>query len=218
MNKAVIFDMDGVLVDNNKYHDRAWIEFCKRKGLSIDSKEITARFGNTNDEYFRFLFGEGLSREENDQLAEEKEAIYREIYAAEIEPAKGLIDLLGELKENNFKIGVATSAPTSNLNFVLEKLNIRFYFAALVDASMITKGKPDPEVFLKTADLLEVPASQCLVFEDSVHGVNAAVNAKMKVVALTTTFPEEKLAIANRIIKDFREITARDIQNLLNSN
>jgi beta-phosphoglucomutase family hydrolase len=214
---AVIFDMDGVLVDNNKYHNIAWLEFCKRKGFKITTEDIISRFGNLNDEYFRFLYGRTLPKEESDRLGEEKEAIYREIYAKEIEPAKGLVELLIDLKRHGFKLAVATSANRNNLDFVLDKTNIRGFFDALVDSSMVSKGKPDPEVFLKAADLLNVPVSTCLVFEDSLHGVEAARHARMKVVALTTTFPEAKLKSANHIIHGFPEISVKTILTILKS-
>ena len=203
---AVIFDMDGVLVDNNKYHNIAWLEFCKRKNFKISVEDITSRFGNLNDEYFKFLYGKQLPKEESDRLGEEKEAIYREIYANDIQPAEGLIPLLKDLKKQGFRIGVATSANQNNLDFVLDKTQIRAFFDVLVDSSMVSKGKPDPEVFLKAAGLLNIPASRCLVFEDSVHGVDAACNANMKVIALTTTFKADKLKAATRIIKGFPEI------------
>jgi beta-phosphoglucomutase family hydrolase len=214
---AVIFDMDGVLVDNNKYHNIAWLEFCKRKNFKVTNEDITSRFGNLNDEYFKFLYGRQLPKEESEKLGEEKESIYREIYEKEIQPAEGLINLLEELKSNGFKIGVATSANTHNLNFVLDKTNIRSFFDATVDSSMVTKGKPDPEVFLKAAELLNVSPSKCLIFEDSVHGVEAACNAHIKVVALTTTFVPEKLKDANLIIKGFPEIGAKTILDIINS-
>ncbi len=214
---AVIFDMDGVLVDNNKYHNIAWLEFCKRKNFKVTTEDITSRFGNLNDEYFRFLYGKPLPKEESNRLGEEKEAIYREIYAKDIQPAKGLINLLKDLKAREFKLAVATSANRNNLDFVLDKTKIRGFFDVLVDSSMVSKGKPNPEVFLKAADLLNIPVSNCMVFEDSVHGVEAACNAKMKVIALTTTFPAEKLKAANLIIKGFPEIGVKTILDVLKS-
>lgn len=214
---AVIFDMDGVLVDNNKYHNMAWLEFCKRKNFKVTNDDITSRFGNLNDEYFKFLYGRQLPKDESEKLGEEKESIYRQIYEKEIQPAEGLIDLLKELKSYGFKIGVATSANTHNLNFVLDKTNVRDFFDATVDSSMVTKGKPDPEVFLKAAELLNVPPSKCLIFEDSVHGVEAACNARIKVVALTTTFAPEKLKDAYLIIKGFPEIRIKTIIDIINS-
>jgi len=212
---AVIFDMDGVLVDNNRYHNIAWLEFCRRKNFKITTEEIASRFGNLNEEYFRFLYGRELPKEESERLGEEKEAIYREIYAKEIQPAKGLVGLLTELKNFGFKLAVATSANRNNLDFVLDKTNIRDFFDVLVDSSMVSKGKPNPEVFLKAAGLLNVSVSKCMVFEDSLHGVEAACNAKMKVIALTTTFPQEKLKSANHIINGFPDITAKAILNEL---
>lgn len=216
-NFAVIFDMDGVLVDNNEYHNIAWVEFCKRKNLKISEEEIVKRFGNSNIEYFNFLYDNTLSKEEADRLGEEKEAIYREMYQKDIRPAKGLVELLTSLKEQGFKLAVATSAIPNNLNFVLDKINIRRFFDELADSSMVERGKPAPDVFLKAAEMLNVPAAKCLVFEDSVHGVEAALQAQMKVIAVTSTFRPEQLNLANRIISGFSEITSEDIFTILKS-
>jgi len=209
--------MDGVLVDNNKYHNIAWIEFCKRRNLQISEAEVVKRFGNQNIEYFKFLFGNHLSDEEYNKLGEEKEAIYREIYEKDIKPAQGLVKLLESLKEKGFKLAVATSAIRNNLDFVLDKTNIRGFFNAFVDASMVANGKPNPEVFVKTAGMLGVHPSDCLVFEDSVHGVEAAHSAGMKVIAITSTFEADQLKLADRIIKGFPEITSENIVAILKS-
>jgi len=214
---AVIFDMDGVLVDNNQYHNIAWLEFCRRKKFKVTPEDIRSRFGNLNDEYFKFLYGKQLPKEESEKLGEEKETIYREVYSRDIQAAVGLIDLLNMLKSHGFKIAVATSANRNNLDFVLDRTQIRHFFDVLVDSSMVSKGKPDPEVFLKAAGLMDISPSKCLVFEDSVHGVEAACHANMKVIALTTTFKADKLKAATRIIKGFPELELNTIFDILKS-
>ena len=214
---AVIFDMDGVLVDNNEYHNIAWLEFCKRKQLNISNEEIVSRYGTHNIEFFKLLYGDTLSKEETDRLGEEKEAIYREIYEKDIRPAIGLVPFLTSLKDRGFKLAVATSAITNNLNFVLDKTDTRKFFDELADSSMVKRGKPAPDVFLKASELLGIPPSRCLVFEDAVQGVKAAVNAGMKVVAITSTFTPEDLKQANRIINSFTDITVTDVETILKS-
>lgn len=214
---AVIFDMDGVLVDNNEYHNIAWLEFCKRKNLTISQEEIISRYGTHNIEFIKLLYGDTMSKEESDRLGEEKEAIYREIYGKDIKPADGLVSLLSGLKEHGFKLAVATSAIPNNLNFVLDAIHVRQYFDKLADSSMVQRAKPAPDVYLKAAELLGIPPSHCLVFEDAVQGVKAAVAAGMKVVAITSTFTPEDLKQADRIIGSFTEITPEDIDTLLKS-
>ena len=214
---AVIFDMDGVLVDNNQYHNIAWLEFCKRKNLRISQEEIVSRYGTSNIEFFNLLYGDKISKEEADRLGEEKEAIYREIYEKDIVPATGLVPLLASLKEHGFKLAVATSAIPNNLNFVLDKINVRKYFDKLADSSMVKKAKPAPDVYLKASELLGIPPSRCLVFEDAVQGVKAALSAQMKVVAITSTFMRDNLKQADLIINSFTEITPKDIEAILKS-
>jgi haloacid dehalogenase superfamily, subfamily IA, variant 3 with third motif having DD or ED/beta-phosphoglucomutase family hydrolase len=214
---AVIFDMDGVLVDNNEYHNIAWVEYCKRKNLKISQEEIVSRYGTSNIEFFDLLYGNTLSKEETDRLGEEKEALYREIYEEHIKPVDGLVEFLKGLKEHGFKLAVATSAIPNNLNFVLDKINIRHFFDKLADSSMVKRGKPDPDVYLKASELLDIPPSRCLVFEDAVMGVKAAKSAQMKVVAITSTFKPEDLMQADRIINSFTEITPNDVEAMLKS-
>lgn len=214
---AVIFDMDGVLVDNNEYHNIAWVEYCKRKNLKISQEEIVSRYGTSNIEFFDLLYGDTLSKEETDRLGEEKEALYREMYEEHIKPVDGLVEFLQGLKDHGFKLAVATSAIPNNLNFVLDKTNIRRFFDKLADSSMVKRGKPDPDVYLKASELLGIPPSRCLVFEDAVMGVKAAKSAQMKVVAITSTFKPNDLKQADRIINSFTEITPSDVEAMLKS-
>lgn len=214
---AVIFDMDGVLVDNNEYHNIAWVEYCKRKNLKISQEEIVSRYGTSNIEFFDLLYGDTLSKEETDRLGEEKEALYREMYEEHIKPVDGLVEFLQGLKDHGFKLAVATSAIPNNLNFVLDKTNIRRFFDKLADSSMVKRGKPDPDVYLKASELLGIPPSRCLVFEDAVMGVKAAKSAQMKVVAITSTFKPDDLKQADRIINSFTEITPSDVEAMLKS-
>lgn len=213
--KAVIFDMDGVLVDNNPWHIEAWITFCRTHSLKKKADELISHLGNTNVDYLEFLFSRKLSLHEINSYSNEKEEIFREIYKNHMKPVNGLLDLLDLLKEEAYSLAVATSAPTKNVDYILDGIGIRDRFHVIVDASIIKKGKPDPEIYLLVSHKLGVPASKCIVFEDSIHGVQAAVSAGMHAIGVLTTQTKDKLDKAHYLIKDFTEISADLLNRIL---
>lgn len=202
-----IFDMDGVIVDNYLYHIDAWGEFCKRHGLNFEVEDFTRKyFGKNNTDILQALFGKSLSITEIDMLGEEKEAIYRELYQPYIKPLDGLVDFMKELRIQGGKIAIASSAPQSNINFVVEKTCIKEYIDVSVNGNMVRLGKPNPDIFLKAAELLRIQPGKCLVFEDSFSGIQAAINAGMQVVALATTHKKEEHDPTITIISNFKEL------------
>lgn len=216
---AVIFDMDGVLVDNKHIHRKAWVEFCKKHNHPIKEEDFDRiGFGKTNREYLSIFFQREVPENEAVKLGEEKERIYRRIIERDIEPLEGLIPLLRKIREEyHFKTAVASSAPRTNIDFVLEKLKITDCFDVLVDESMVHEGKPNPDIYMKTAQLLEVIPEQSLVFEDSLFGVEAALRAGMIVAALTTSHEKKELSEFSvwKILNNFREIEAEEIKAIL---
>jgi beta-phosphoglucomutase len=212
---AVIFDMDGVIVDNMEYHKKAWGIFLKKYAPDIELEEFSRHFGKVNRDLLKIVFKREITAEEESRFGEEKEAIYREIYADHIVPLSGLPDFLDSLKENSVKTAVATAAPRINMDFVFEKTGLRKYFDVLIDATEVTRGKPDPEIYLKAAQRLSCLPDSCLVFEDSFPGVQAARRAGMKVIALATSHPAESLKDAERVIKDFTEISLDEVRDYL---
>ena len=214
---AVIFDMDGVIVDNDVYHFRAWEELCKKYGLDVSSEEVKSWFGNTNAMILRKLFGESIDTESIEKLGYEKELIYRNLYLPDIQAIPGLLSFLQILKEYGIITAIATSAPTVNVDFVLEQTGLRSFFDSIIDASMIKEGKPSPEIYLKAAEKLSLPVSDCLVMEDSFHGIESALRAGMKVVGVATTHPAEKLKGTEKNISDFTEINALEVNQILNN-
>lgn len=202
-----IFDMDGVIVDNYLYHIDAWGEFCKRHGLNFEVEDFTRKyFGKNNADILQALFGKSLSSTEIDMLGEEKEAIYRELYQPYIKLLDGLIDFMKELRIQGGKIAIASSAPQSNINFVVEKTCIKEYIDVSVNGNMVRLGKPSPDIFLKAAELIRIQPEKCLVFEDSFSGIQAAINAGMQVVALATTHKKEEHDPTITIINNFKEL------------
>lgn len=211
MKSAVIFDMDGVLVDNRDIHIEAFQILFERIGLHATYEQLLMQFGKVNTQIFEDIFGKDkFSQEEIDKMGIEKEKIYREIFERKITPTPGLIAFLKELKSKGTKIAVGSSGPRSNVEFVLDKCNISEYFDAIADGNMISKGKPDPEVFLLAAKLLGKEPAECIVFEDAIVGIQAGKAAGMTVIALETTFPEKMLEGTgyDQLIKDFNGIDA----------
>ena len=215
MQVVVIFDMDGVIVDNGEFHFLAWKKFCDKHNISISKDEFKNKFfGRTNKEVLPELIGCDLSGEEIKSLDEEKEKIYREIYKPHMEPVNGLINFLQELKKNDIPVGIATSAPPENVDFVIDGLKIGDYIQTVVNDSMVANGKPAPDIYLEAAHRLNAKPENCVVFEDSLSGTKAAWDAGAKVVALTTTLPAEKHQHAHSIVDDFESVSVQVIKNL----
>ena len=205
---AALFDMDGVIVDNMAFHQKAWEQFFDKHRPPMTLEEFMLQFGRTNRDLFEVLFQRKISAEEEVRFGEEKEALYREAYASHVEPVPGFVDFVADLKAHGVRTAVATSAPRINLDFVLERLPIAPYLDVLADSSWVTRGKPDPEIYLKTASALDCLPGACVVFEDSFAGIRSGQNAGMKVVALATTHPPERLSpySPDLIIPDFTQL------------
>jgi len=201
---AFIFDMDGVIVDNHEWHLKAFIEFGKKYNKKITREGFGKYFGCTNSVIMKSLFGETISEAEIKAFADEKEDIYRNLYKPFIRPVDGLPAFLEFASSNGIPVGLATSAPEQNVEFTLEYTGLKKYFNAITDSSMVTLGKPDPQVYLVTAGKLGVHPSECIVFEDSVPGIMAAKNAGMHVIGVATTHKSEELLMhVNEIIMNF---------------
>lgn len=210
--RALVFDMDGTLVDNSAYHKQSWEIFCSK--YNLPQFNLYKMFGNTNKEILSSLYGRELDDDEVHKLATEKELLYQKIYNHHIRPLPGLKDLLNALKSNNIRIALATSAPTINVEWVLKKTGTTSFFEEIVDDSQIKNGKPDPEIFIKAAEKLNLDPSQCIAVEDAVHGVKSAKAAGMKVIAITTTNSRENLKEADLIIDSFHELDLEIITRL----
>lgn len=212
---AALFDMDGVIVHTNPYHKKAFDIFLNKYNVSLTNDELKDHiYGRTNEEIFPYIFKEDFTPQKGKQWADEKETMFRELYKGHIEPVAGLLPFLKELKENNVPVAVGTSAPIENLNFVMDELNLRGWFDTLLHSADVTKGKPDPEIYLKAAERLQVPPGNCVVLEDSIAGLNAGLNAGMKVVAVTTTHEPEEFEGAHLIISDFKGFTVQHLLDL----
>src|SRR5690606_1908141 len=174
-NYAVIFDMDGVIAHTNPYHTEAFKQFFDKYDVAYTLEEFEDHmYGKHNDYIMRYFFKRPLDDAEVKRLGEEKESLFREIYADHVVPVEGLPQFLDALKTAGYHIGVATSAPRANLDFIIDKLSIRAYMDAMLSSEDVTAHKPDPEIYLKSAAMLNAKPGNCVVFEDSHSGVSAA--------------------------------------------
>jgi beta-phosphoglucomutase len=187
---ALIFDMDGVIINSNPIHRQAWELYNRRFGIETTEQMHHQMYGKRNDQIVREYLGAGLSDAEVFEHGAAKERLYRELAGPSLEAS--LVPGIREFLERHrdLPMAVASNAEAENLNFVLQSANLSSYFRAVVDGHQVTHPKPAPDVFLKAAELLATPPRGCIVFEDSYSGVQAALAAGMRVAGLRTTHPE----------------------------
>lgn len=214
---AVIFDMDGVITDNNAYHKKAWRSFCEHYKVHLSDDEMhNYIFGRIARDTLEYIFKKSLSPGEVDHFVDEKELIYRKLYRSRIKPVNGLIEFLEDLRDHETAMALATSAPPGNVDFTFSYLPIKKYFSVVLNASQIKKGKPDPEIYIRTIKKLKIPANRCLVFEDSISGIKAAGEAGARVIGVATTHsPEALYGKVNHVIRDFKEMNFNKVFELI---
>jgi HAD superfamily hydrolase (TIGR01509 family) len=191
--RAVIFDLDGTIVDNMALHAEAFAAFADRHGLPALTPADRARLdGRRNSEIFPVLFGRELPREEWLAYEDEKEGLYRQLSRGRLTVVAGLPLLLDRLGEARIAVALATSAPAANVAHTLGEIGLVAAFPTIVRGDQVAQGKPAPDVFLEVSRQLDVATGDCLVFEDAPMGITAARAAGMRVVALTTSFSAEQ--------------------------
>ena len=202
---ALIFDMDGVIVDSNPVHRQAWAAFNRRYGLETTEEMLQRMYGRRNDQIVRDFYGEGITAEEVDARGRAKERLFREMMAGRTEEmlVPGLRAFLE--RHRDLPMGVGSNAEPENVAFVLDETGLGQYFRAVVDGHQVRHPKPHPEVYLRVAELLETEPAKCIVFEDSHSGAAAAVAAGMRVIGIRTTdgnLPGTSLTIDNFLSGD----------------
>lgn len=213
---AVIFDMDGVLVNSNPYHLAKWIDFLDRHQIRYKEEELPELIlGKRNDTAFGHFLGPNLTREESKRLSEEIEETFRRVFKPHARPLPGLDNLIKECHAAGIPMAVASSAVRANIEFVVDALGYRSYFRTMVSGDEVTHAKPDPEIYLKAAEHLGIDPAQAVAFEDSYVGIGAVKNAGMKCVAIASTFPIERLIpLADLAIPTFEGINLEKLRTL----
>lgn len=204
--KGAIFDMDGVVVDNHKYYFKAWMAFAHKHNFELNEQIYRDKFnGKTNADLFYMIFG-AVTPDQMKKYADEKEGMYKELYYPHMKAHTGLIDFLETLKKHKIKIALGTSAPTSNVDFTLDNLKLRQYFEVIVDGHQVERGKPDPQVYQLCAMKLGLEPKECVVFEDSLAGLESGERAGCKIVGVATSHEAFELQVkTDLIIHDFKD-------------
>jgi beta-phosphoglucomutase len=214
---AAIFDMDGVLVDTYHAHFHSWLDVARPYGFSFTEEQFGATFGRTSREIIAHFWGEGrLGDAEIAAMDEEKEAAFRRIIADDFPAMPGAAALLGRLREAGFRLAVGSSGPPENVELVLERLGARALFDAVVTGRDVTRGKPDPQVFLLAAERLGVEPSRSAVVEDAPAGIAAARAAGMAAVGLASTGrTRAELGEADLVVDWLEELSPEKIRRLI---
>jgi len=215
--RGVIWDMDGVIIDSAGLHYCSWRDALAKKGIEMSRKQFDETFGRRNDDIIEHVTGRRPSPEEVTSIGGEKEAAYRRMVAGNARFFPGVLELLRSLKEAGFKQALASSAPPENVALIVREMKLEEYIEATVDASQVSKGKPDPEVFLKAAEKLGLKPVECLVIEDAAAGVEAARRGGMAVIAVTNTLPAGRLAEADLVVSSLEEVEASAALELINA-
>lgn len=207
---AVVFDMDGVIIHNNDWHLKSWLLFSQKLGIDLKEEEFPTRvFGKTNEEILWAAFPNERP-EQIEKWSLEKEALYREMYAPSFKLADGLVDFLEALRREKIPVAVASNAPLVNVDFALDKGDIRPYFQCIMYAGLVEKPKPAPDIYLESARRLGFSPDQCLVIEDSPTGLQAAKAAGCRTAAITSTYPAGELHLLSPVVFDsFSELQQR---------
>lgn len=214
--KAFLFDMDGVLVDNCRWHVVAWLELAKRYGGRLTERQIVDWMGAPGRDYIARMFDAPQPADKVSAMLEEKESIYRELYRPYLAPRSGLKTLLDTAEKVGITCAVTTGGSIPNVDFVLDGLGIRGRFACVVDSSQYGKGKPAPDCYLITAARVGVAPEDCVVFEDAVNGIEAARAAGMGTVAITGTNPRATLEKSNPdiVVDSFDDLSGINLFSL----
>lgn len=216
MSQAVIFDMDGVICHTNPFHSQAFRQFFKKRELFPTEDDFTLHmYGKNNGYILSHFLGRKIEGQELLELENEKESLFRLIYKEQVDAIPGFLEFFHSLRKAGFKTGVATSAPFANLELIAGKLDLFPHLESALASEHVSMHKPDPEVYLKTAQNLSLNPEDCIVFEDSFSGVSAAKNAGMKVVGVLSSHTVNELPVCDFYIENYLGLEVSKIQSLL---
>ncbi|HLY69504.1 MAG TPA: HAD family phosphatase [Puia sp.] len=207
--KAFIFDLNGTMIDDMQYHAKAWFKILNNNlNANITYEEVQKQMYGKNEELLIRVFGKDhFTEKEMKNISMQKEIFYQSAFLSKLKLIDGLNEFLQKSYDKNILLAIASAAIPFNIDFVLDNLQIRHYFKAIVSADDVAISKPDPEVFLKAAQLLSVDPKDCIVFEDAPKGVEAAINAGMKTVVIATTHEQSEFVEYKNVIAFVKDYT-----------
>ena len=211
---AAIFDMDGVLVDSEPHHHAAWHRLCLEEGITLTVAEVAERtLGRPVRESLPTLLGRAIDMDEHERLVRRKAAIYEQVSGGTLHEVRGAVAFVRSLAESGVRCGLATSAMPERVGPILGALQLTEHFRTQVTGRDVRRGKPHPEVYLTTAERLQVAPGACVVFEDAPVGIAAARRAGMRVVGVATTCHAEALIAAGAqvVVTDFAGLAWADV-------
>lgn len=214
--KAIIFDVDGVLVDSYRAHLESWQMLARETGVTFTEDDFARTFGRTSRDILLEHFDSDLDRDAIRALDDRKEALYREIVADDFPAMPGAAALICALDDGGWSIAAGSSGPPENVELCLDRLGVRERFDAVVTGRDVTRGKPDPQVFQLAAERVNTPPARCIVVEDAPAGLEAARRAGMHRVGFVSTGrTEHELIDADLRIKSFDEVSPDQLARLL---
>ncbi len=213
MIQAVIWDLDGVIIDSADEHRRAWQRLARETGVTLTDADFWATFGKRNDDIIPH-FWKNVSSQQLQALADRKELYFREFVREAAAPLPGSMELMRGLHKAGFPQALASSTPIENIELIKELLHLDHYLTALVSGETVARGKPAPDIFLRAASELQMPPSLCLVIEDAVAGVQAALAAGMRCIAVAGNRDLPGLRTADLMVRDLTEVTVEQVRNI----
>lgn len=212
--KAFLFDLNGTMIDDMQYHITAWYRILNELGAGISMERMKKECYGKNNELLERVFPGRFSEDEKNYMSLEKEKQYQQEYRPQLKLIDGLDIFLKQSDEKNIAMAIGSAAIMFNIDFVLDGLNIRPYFTAIVSADDVQYSKPHPQTYLQCAAKLNLLPQNCIVFEDSPKGVEAAANAGMPSVVITTMHPKKDFEDFDNILLFINDYTGSELQQL----
>jgi beta-phosphoglucomutase len=213
--KAFLFDLNGTMIDDMGYHIKAWHTLIHQYGGNLTLEQTKEQCYGKNAELLERVFPGRFSEEEKNKIGYAKEEQYQREFRPNLKLINGLDKFLTAAHKQHIKMAIGSAAITFNIDFVLDGLNIRQYFSSIVSADNVVNSKPDPETYLKNAAELGVAPEDCIVFEDAPKGVEAAQNAGMQAVVITSMHTKEEFGAYNNIIRFIEDYTEPWLQETI---
>src|SRR5579859_210404 len=211
--QAIIWDLDGVIIDSADEHRRAWQRLAREENIKFTDNDFWATFGQRNNDIFAITWGP-LTPAQVQELGNRKETYFRDLIRLTAAPLPGSMELMQSLHQAGYPQALASSAPIENIQLISEVLGLERYLTALVSGETVPHGKPAPDIFLKAAKELHIDPPHCLVIEDAVAGVEAAHAAGMRCIAVAGNRNLDGLRAAELMVHDLTEVSVKQIAQL----